>query len=326
MLLAESDLQKSKRIGSDDVMTDAPIKNHKVKKHVQEIDGWQYYNHAMIPSSAPHEAVDLSAVRNGEIWHYRNGKDRPLLVRWTTDWDCDHDTGWWFVVREGPFDLKDLSSSSRRNIRKSLRNCRAEKINPAEHTDDLWRVFNEAVERYRNYRITVTKQEFVNKIIGSETEREYWGGFDNQTGRMIGYAIFQPHQDWVEFLVSKYSSRYLKLRVSDAINAKALDYYLNQLKKRYISDGARSIFHKTSFQNYLRNHFGYRHAFCRLHVLYRKPVKLLIDLLYPFRSVLRRFDDVRAIQQMNSLLFMEEIIRSESKETIADGCGPQRQL
>lgn len=297
-----------------------------MKKYVQDIDGWQYYNHAMIPSSAPHADVDLSTILNGEIWRYRNGKDRPLLVRWTTDWDCDCETGWWFVVRERPFDLKDLSSSSRRNIRKSLRNCRVERINPGEYAEDLWRVFNEAAERYRNYRITVTKQEFVNRIIDSETEQEYWGGFDNQTGRMIGYAIFQPHQDWVEFLVSKYSTRYLKLRVSDAINAKALDYYLNQLKKRYISDGARSVFHKTSFQEYLRDHFGYRCAFCRLHVLYKKPVKLLIDLLYPLRSVFRRFDDIGAIHQMNSLLYMEEIIREESKRTVAAGSVRLRQF
>lgn len=301
-------------------------KKDKVNNHIRTIDGWQYYNHAMIPASAPHESVDLSAVLNGNIWNYRNGKRRPLLVRWTTDWDCDHDTGWWFVVREGPFDLKDLSSSSRRNIRKSLRNCRVEKIEPAEHTEDLWRVFNEAAERYQNYRITVTKQEFVNRIIDSETEQEYWGGFDNQTGRMIGYAIFQPHQDWVEFLVSKYSTRYLKLRVSDAINAKALDYYLNQMKKRYISDGARSILHKTDFQKYLKDHFGYRRAFCRLHVMYRKPVKLLIDLLYPLRAVLRRFDGIGTIHPMNSLLFMEEIIREESKRTAAEGSGPLQQF
>ena len=29
---------------------------------------WKYYNHAAIPTTAPHEEVDLSPINNGSIW------------------------------------------------------------------------------------------------------------------------------------------------------------------------------------------------------------------------------------------------------------------
>ena len=32
------------------------------------INGWKYYNHAMIPTGSPDEEVDTSSIENGEIW------------------------------------------------------------------------------------------------------------------------------------------------------------------------------------------------------------------------------------------------------------------
>lgn len=33
-----------------------------------QIEGWKYYNHATIPTTAPHEIPDLRAVENGDVW------------------------------------------------------------------------------------------------------------------------------------------------------------------------------------------------------------------------------------------------------------------
>lgn len=32
------------------------------------ISGWRYYNHAAIPTNAPHEMPNLEPVNNGMIW------------------------------------------------------------------------------------------------------------------------------------------------------------------------------------------------------------------------------------------------------------------
>ena len=271
------------------------------------IKGWRYYNHAMVPEVAPHEEVDIEPVKNGEIWNNRN---RPLIVRWTSDWDCGFETNWWFVIKERPFEFADLSSSARRNIRRALRNCRVEKIDPTLYSEDLWRVFNEAVQRYENYETNITRDEFINQVHNKASVEEYWGGFDNKTGLMIGYAIFIVHENWVKYHKSRYSTAHLKLRVSDAINARVLEYYLNEKKKWYVSDGTRSILHKTNFQTYLIEHFGYRKAYCQLHLKYRYSIKILVDLLYPFRGALKAFDSITAVHKLNALMEMQEIVRN----------------
>lgn len=33
-----------------------------------QIDGWKYYNHAAIPTTAPHEIPDISPITDGSIW------------------------------------------------------------------------------------------------------------------------------------------------------------------------------------------------------------------------------------------------------------------
>lgn len=37
------------------------------------IQGWKYYNHAMIPTTAPHENVLLDPVERGKCLKYRRG-------------------------------------------------------------------------------------------------------------------------------------------------------------------------------------------------------------------------------------------------------------
>lgn len=36
-----------------------------------QIDGWKYYNHAAIPTTAPHEIPDISPITDGSIWKIR---------------------------------------------------------------------------------------------------------------------------------------------------------------------------------------------------------------------------------------------------------------
>ncbi len=42
------------------------------------VQGWRYYNHAAIPTSAPHEEPNLNPLRDETIWHM---KEKPLLAR-----------------------------------------------------------------------------------------------------------------------------------------------------------------------------------------------------------------------------------------------------
>lgn len=36
-----------------------------------QVEGWQYYNHAAIPTTMPYEDSDIRPVKNGDIWKIR---------------------------------------------------------------------------------------------------------------------------------------------------------------------------------------------------------------------------------------------------------------
>ena len=43
------------------------------------INDWRYYNHAVIPSTGPHEEPDISCIKNKSIWKLNGGGYRLQL-------------------------------------------------------------------------------------------------------------------------------------------------------------------------------------------------------------------------------------------------------
>ena len=92
-----------------------------------------------------------------------------------------------------------------------------------------------------------------------------------------------------------------------------LRYFDSFLKNGgYICDGARSINHETAFQEYLEKYFGFRKAYCKLHIAYNPKLKWVIRLLYPIRKLLMKFDEIGKAHQLNAVLRMEEIVRKDN--------------
>ena len=48
---------------------------------------WKYYNHLVLPTTAPHEEVNLTPIYDRLIWKM-NGK--PLLARSISNFDCGY--------------------------------------------------------------------------------------------------------------------------------------------------------------------------------------------------------------------------------------------
>ena len=275
-----------------------------------QIPGWKYYNHAAIPTCAPHEVPDLTPVKDGRIWHIEGKK--PLLVRYTTDWDCGYDTGWWYLIKETPFDINTLSSNSRKHIKEAFRKVRVEKIDPQENVDELYECYHQAFLRYKQADNEDSYESFKRRCGKSELlGLEFWAGFAQDSGKLVGYLMLGPHEDWVEIYTSKFHPDYLKLRVSDALYAFVLDYYLNNQKKKYVSSGTRSINHVTNTQEYKEQHFGYRKCFCHLRLLYRPGFKSLFSFLYAVRGIFSFLGSYCGLlHRISAILKMEEFSRS----------------
>lgn len=286
------------------------------------IDGWKYYTHCAIPTTAPTQPVDLSPIEDGRIWTQLTKKPRPVwFARWTSDWDCGFETDWWYLILDGPYDFAALSKKSRYNVQKSLKNCEVKLLTPEEcekYADDLWRVCNEAAARYANFKITVSKEKFVadtisnaKKEVGPKTE--YWAGFERETGEMIGYKVCRVYDDCVTFVSSNYSAQKLKLRVSDALNHEVLAHYLTEGGLKCAINGERSIDHVTNVQDYYRERFQFRKAYCRLNLRYKFPFGLVVRaarVLNLLPNGLRKKIDRGALHRAFSIVKMDKIART----------------
>lgn len=239
-----------------------------------------------------------------------NWGGHALLARWTTNWDCGHDTNWWYVIKDSPFDISSLKSKRRYEITKGRRNFSVRRIDPTEYKEELYRVTIEALSGWpEKYRPKVEKDSFINNF-PSKDKGFVYGAFD-QEGTMAGYAYLTFTGENLNFNVL----RTCPSAERDGVNAAIVDYILSDneplLKTgHYICDGSRSIRHETGFQNYLEKYFGFRKAYCDLQIRYRKPLKGIINVLYRFRKPLQKFDSNGFIHSINAVLEMEEIVRS----------------
>lgn len=280
-----------------------------VERYKDMNTGWEYYNHALVPTTPPHVEPDTSWMSNRKKWKELAGDRFAVLARWTTDFDCGYETNWWFVVKDAPFCYEKLDKNDRKHVRQSLRKCTVKRIFAYECVDDLFRVYEEAYERYANADNKISYNQFYKDCMESDSNLEYWGGYDLD-GRMIGYMTAEVHEAYVLISMAKFSARYMNSKVSNALYYTVLDYYLNKIGKRYVSSGERSINHITNTQDYKIRTFGYRKAYCRLHIKYNPSIAWLIKILYPMRNFIKIFEKNTFVHQVMGVLRMEEINRS----------------
>ena len=147
----------------------------------------------------------------------------------------------------------------------------------------------------------------------------YWdsfvciGAFDRESGILCGYSLLSKQSEtYVDFKVMRTNPECEKNGINAALVEGILRYFDKFLiNGGYICDGARSINHETAFQDYLEKYFGFRKAYCKLHIEYNPKLKWVIRLTYPIRKLLMKMDGVGVLHSLNAVLRMEEICRSE---------------
>lgn len=278
------------------------------------IEGWKYYNHAAIPTTAPHEIPDTHPVENGKVWKIDGG--RPLLARWTSDYDCGCETNWWYVVKDDSFELAALKSDYRYKINKGVKYFAVRSINPLEYVDELYDVFIAAFESWpAKYRpqFTYEDAEKLAQKLSADPDVICYGAFYRETGELCGFIQAPTYETYAELQVQRVKPMYEKLQINAALVYGMLEDNAEKLEKGnfYILDGARSISHETHFQDYLEKYFGFRKAYCHLHIRYNPQIRWLVKMLYPLRRILLSFDGIGLAHSLNGVLKMEEICRTE---------------
>lgn len=282
---------------------------------------WRYYNHAMTPSQAPHLPVDTSAVEDGSVFKADTNGKKALFARWTEGWDLPCQTNWWHCIKDTPCQVDKSSKKARYEVRKALKNFYVKPINPTDHAQDLYHVQHAAFSAYpAKYRPYETFEQFCQKIQLWQPPHIYvYAAFSYTDNNLVGYAVLNDYQVYVNFTALKVIPAYEK----QAVNAALVYGVLETLNPRmtppfFISDGARPINHQTHFQDYLEKYFGFRKAYCKLHIKYRPGLDKIIKIIYPFRRVLMWFDGIGKIHQLNAVLKMEEICRADANTEVSE--------
>lgn len=173
----------------------------------------------------------------------------------------------------------------------------------------MYKVQIEAFSAYPiSYRPKVDHDVFINNIQNWYIY-DVFGAFNKETNELCGYALLNAHEEYIEFNVLKTKPSTEKLAINAAIVSGILDYYKYELEHGiYICDGSRNVMHETAFQDYLEKYFGFRKAYCILHIKYGLCVGIAVKILYPFRKLLAKINK-KIFKQIVAVLKMEEINR-----------------
>lgn len=236
-----------------------------------------------------------------------------ILARWTTDFDCGFETNWWHLIKDDPFDIHSLKSNRRYEINKGNRNFFVKRINPADYMNEIYEVMYASYRTYPvKYRPDMPEKESFIAATKKWESYTVYAAFSNDNKKLCGFIAAISHESYINFSMQKVIPEYEKQNINFAL----LYYFLEDNKAflengGYICDGERNISHETAFQDFLEKYFGFRKAFCKLNIIYNPKIKWLIKITFPFRGILKKFDGIRKIHQLNSVLKIEEIVRKQ---------------
>jgi len=272
---------------------------------------WKYYNHALLPTCAPHEEADVESLKHKAIWKTYKPK-RLFFARWVSHFDCGYETGWWYCILDEPFDITTIKSKRRRIINQAIKNFDVRIIDVNIYAEQM---FNIHIAAWKSYHKTgkpsIKKDRFCEEI--KQWKNIVFGAFDKENNQLAAYYLVKVNPTHIDLITLKSDPAFEKKRVNHAIMFFVYNYFREDIKQgKYLCGGSRNIYHKTNYQAFREEYFGFRKAYTHLHIQYAPFIAILIKLLYPFRKIICKLP-LAIVNQINGILLMEEICRKQRK-------------
>lgn len=165
---------------------------------------------------------------------------------------------------------------------------------------------------YNQYKVheykLPNKDEWIKEMYGYDDSIDFWGCIDRETGLLQAYSICKRNKDSVNLQSSKVNPAFLPkfypmYGLYDARNR----YYLQEKGYKYVITSARSITQHSHIQEFMIDKMNFRKAYARMKVYYRTPLKMMVNILYPFRKYI-------PIRKVRILLYQEAMSRNELKD------------
>lgn len=261
-----------------------------------KITNYKIYKHAWIDKRAPHFGEKLDSTSISEL--LSNG---GLMVRNTYDFDCEKETSFWYVIKDSFEGMEELSSRCRGKVRRSLKTYDVRRVSAQELLAVGLPIYQVACKSYKVKADIITKQQFEDRIASCEKagNTDFWCLYDRTTSEAVALAINTVYGDCCEYNTLKckpfamHNSTYPYYGLLYEMNR----YYLEELKLKYVNDGSRSITEHSNIQQFLIDTFHFRKAYCRLQIVYKWWMRLVVNLLYPFRKIIP-FLSVKSVLRM----------------------------
>lgn len=232
--------------------------------------------------------------------------EKGLMVRNTYDFDTEEKTDFWFVIKDSFGGLEELPPSSRRNVKKALKNYNIRKCSAAEFKEKGYEVEFSAMKSYK-VRRSCSREEYWQMIEQYEKEGNYdfWCAERISDGRFVATSVNRIKEDSCEYDSTKALVESLHDRTypNYGLFYEMNRYYLEELGLKYVSDGSRTITNHSNIQDYLTYNFRFRKAYCKLKIHYKWWFAVVIKLLFPFRKLI-------PIRKIQAVLRMEHYSRN----------------
>lgn len=262
---------------------------------------WKKYNGALIPIRPPHINSNIENIS------LLIKLENAFLARWVTEFDDEVATEFWYVICDKSLEINDYSLNTRSKIRRGLKNCQVMKITKQVIIKNAYEVYKHAFLKYTTHSTYKNEINFIKEIESLGTDWEFFGVYYQE--KLIAYCMCSLIDGTCNYSTIKFHPKYLKYYPSYALFYIMNRYYLSERKLQYVNDGARNLVHKTNVQEFLISKFGFRKAYCKLHIEYRLIIRFFVAFLYPIRFVFQGFNNKFA-SKINSLLLQEKIRRS----------------
>ena len=268
---------------------------------------WKYYQNALVPTTPPHQPPKMTKnIREQLFRHY----PKALFIRWHSDYDCGEETKWWYCIKDSVYDIGAMASRHRYKITKARRYFEVRTIAAKEYASDLCDVWVQSLQGYAERdRIAIDTEQYIRKISEWDCQPHLtvFGAFSRESGKLCGFTLMAQQETVFHLSSQKTIPAFEKYGVNAALVDGVLTEYNPYIEQGYyICDGARNILHQTRFQEYLEKYFGFRKAYCRLHIAYRTGFGLAVKILGMFRGVLKTWDSVSIIHKINGVLTLEQ--------------------
>ena len=256
------------------------------------------YRHAWRYNLAPDCEPELTDSQCKELL-----KEKGWMVRNTFDFDCKNQTDFWYVIKDSFGGMEELDSNVRRKIRK------------AEAAFEYKLIDNQTVKQvgypiieatFKAYKV---KDRAMNETVFNEyldyckeNKFDYWGIFHKENQQLIGFCTVHLWDDSCEYGITAIWPENLHNATYPyyGLYYKMNEYYLENLKFKYVTDSARSVTEHSNIQPFLEQNFNFRKAYCKLRIRYKWWFGAIVRVLLPFRKLIWS-RNVRAVLNMHKM-------------------------